>query len=131
MGYNLTLEYGDLSLSWEVEYVDEFEVWWNTLIESEQEDIAAMVGLLEKFGPNLKFPYSSGINKSKFSHMRELRVQHGGRPYRILYAFDPRRVAILLVGGDKTGKDDWYDKFIPIADCLYQEHINLLEREEL
>jgi hypothetical protein len=51
--------------------------------------------------------------------MRELRVQHQGRPYRVLYAFDPRRVAILLIGGDKTGNDRWYEKFVPRADRLY------------
>jgi hypothetical protein len=55
--------------------------------------------------------------------MRELRVQHGGRPYRILYAFDPRRTAILLLGGDKTGNSRWYDEYIPKADAIYEEHL--------
>ena len=59
--------------------------------------------------------------------MRELRVQHKGKPYRILYAFDPLRAAILLIGGDKTGIKDWYEQFIPIADRLYEEHIVELE----
>jgi hypothetical protein len=114
-------------MNWEVEYVDEFEDWWEILTEAEQEDIASVVGLLEIFGPNLKYPHSSVINSAKFSHMRELRIQHKGRPYRILYAFDPRRIAILLIGGDKTGKDNWYEKVIPIADKLYQEHLVSLE----
>jgi len=61
--------------------------------------------------------------------MRELRVQHKGRPYRILYAFDPRRVAILLIGGDKTGDDRWYDRYVPIADRLYEEHLIAVEKE--
>lgn len=55
--------------------------------------------------------------------MRELRIQHGGRPYRVLYAFDPERMALLLLGGDKTGKDRWYEEFIPVADRLYDEHL--------
>ena len=55
--------------------------------------------------------------------MLELRPQHQGRPYRVLYAFDPRRVAILLIGGDKTGNDRWYDIFVPIADRLYSQHL--------
>ena len=59
--------------------------------------------------------------------MRELRIQHKGRPYRVLYAFDPRRVAILLIGGDKTGNNRWYDQFVPIADKLYAEHIATLK----
>jgi hypothetical protein len=58
---------------------------------------------------------------------RELRVQHAGRPYRILYAFDPRRIAILLAGGDKTGDDRWYETFVPIADTLYDRHLATLK----
>jgi len=87
--------------------------------------------LLEQLGPNLGFPHSSGIAGSKHSHMRELRVQHRGDPYRVLYAFDPRRMAILLVGGKKTGDDRWYDTFIPLADKLYDEHLKLLKKEGL
>jgi hypothetical protein len=63
--------------------------------------------------------------------MRELRIQHEGRPYRILYAFDPRRSAILLIGGDKTGNDRWYGEYIPIADRIYDEHIAQLKQEGL
>jgi hypothetical protein len=61
--------------------------------------------------------------------MRELRVQHQGRPYRVLYAFDPRRAALLLIGGDKTGNDRWYEVFVPIADRLYDEHVKQLRDE--
>jgi hypothetical protein len=61
--------------------------------------------------------------------MRELRIQHAGRPYRVLYAFDPRRVAILLIGGDKTGNDRWYEQFVPVADRLYDVHLVLLRKE--
>jgi hypothetical protein len=63
--------------------------------------------------------------------MRELRVQYRGQPYRILYAFDPRRVAILLLGGSKIGGDRWYEKYIPIADSLYDEHLDELRRDGL
>jgi hypothetical protein len=63
--------------------------------------------------------------------MRELRIRHAGRPYRVLYAFDPRRAAILLFGGDKTGNDRWYDEHVPIADRLYDEYLRELEREGL
>jgi hypothetical protein len=61
--------------------------------------------------------------------MRELRIQRKGRPYRILYAFDPRRVAILLIGGDKTGNDRWYEIYLPIGDKLYTEHLKQLKKE--
>ncbi len=114
---------------WDVEYTDELAEWWGDLTESEQESIDSSVRLLEEKRPNLGFPHSSGIEGSKHSHMRELRVQHEGRPYRILYAFDPRRSAILLLGGDKTGDDRWYDVHVPIADELYDTHIETLEKE--
>lgn len=63
--------------------------------------------------------------------MRELRIQHAGRPYRVLYAFDPRRAAILLLGGDKTGQDRWYEQHGPVADDLYDEYLAALMKEGL
>jgi hypothetical protein len=61
--------------------------------------------------------------------MRELRIQHQGRPIRILYAFDPVRNAILLIGGDKTGNKRWYKTHVPIADKLYNQHLAALKDE--
>ena len=115
--------------SWEVEYTDELGEWWSDLSEAEQESIDASVRLLEAKGPHLGFPHSSGIHGSRHSHMRELRVQNEGRPYRILYAFDPRRSAILLLGGDKTGQDRWYLVHVPMADALYDAHLETLKKE--
>ena len=116
-------------MSWNVEYTDEFGTWWATLGQSEQEDISAVVQVLMELGPGLPFPYSSGIEGSKHGDMRELRVQTGGRPIRIFYAFNPVRTAILLIGGDKTGNKRFYKKMVPIADRLYDEHIAELQRE--
>jgi hypothetical protein len=118
-------------MHWDVEYTDEFEVWWASLSESEQESLAASVQLLEARGPGLGFPHSSGINGSKHGRMRELRTQHDGRPLRTLYAFDPRRAAILLIGGDKTGGDRWYEVHVPLADQLYDAHLDQLRKEGL
>jgi hypothetical protein len=118
-------------MTWNIEYTDEFGEWWSTLSIEEQESLDTSVRLLEARGPSLGFPHSSGVNGSKFSHMRELRTQHNGSPYRTLYAFDPRRSAILLIGGDKTGNDRWYDIYIPIADKLYDEHLDELKKEGL
>ncbi len=115
---------------WQVEYTNEFEDWWNTLAKTTQIDIDASVRLLEKLGTSLPFPHSSKITNAKHNHMRELRVQSKGKPIRILYAFDPRRHAILLLGGDKTGKKDWYEKHIPLADVLYKTHLAELEWEK-
>ncbi len=116
-------------MTWEVEYTDDFGEWWHSLTEAEQESLAASVRLLEDRGPALGYPHSSGINGSRHGHMRELRTQHSGLPYRTLYAFDPRRMAILLIGGDKTGDGRWYDVHVPIADRLYDEHLKQLQHE--
>jgi len=118
-------------MTWEIEYTDEFGDWWASLSEAEQEALAASVRLLEERGPALGFPHSSGIKGSKHSHLRELRTQLGGRPLRTLYAFDPQRAAILLIGGDKTGDNRWYDTHVPIADRLYDEHLAQLLKEGL
>jgi hypothetical protein len=120
-----------MQMSWDVEYTHELGEWWSYLTESEQDDIAAMAALLMEKGPQLPFPYSSGIEGSTHSHMRELRVQSGGRPIRIFYAFDPRRTAILLIGGDKTGNDRFYQEMIPVADRLYDQHLDELKKEGL
>jgi hypothetical protein len=119
------------SMAWEAEFTDEFEAWWSALSESEQESVAASVQLLEVRGPQLGFPHSSGISASRHGHMREPRTQHDGRPFRTLYAYDPRRVAILLIGGDKTGDDRWYEVHVPIADRLYDAHLQLIRKEGL
>jgi hypothetical protein len=118
-------------MKWNIEYTNEFEIWWKTLKESEQEDVGSIVRLLEENGAQLKFPFSTGIESSKYSHMRELRVQSQSNPIRVLYAFDPRRTAILLIGGNKKGNTRWYDVYVPIADKLYEEYIRELKREGL
>lgn len=118
-------------MAYEVEVTDEWLAWYEDLTELQQNEIAAAIGLLERQGPHLPFPYSSGISSSRHSHMRELRIQIRGRPFRTLYAFDPRRVAILLIGGDKTGEDRWYEEFVPQADDLYDEHLRILREEGL
>ncbi|HLG59374.1 MAG TPA: type II toxin-antitoxin system RelE/ParE family toxin [Vicinamibacterales bacterium] len=115
---------------WEVEFTDEFGTWWDGLTADEQESVAFSVGLLGDNGPMLEHPHSSGIAISKHSHMRELRVQHQGRPYRVLYAFDPRRAAILLIGGEKTGSGNrWYEEFVPVADRIYDAHLAALKAD--
>jgi hypothetical protein len=117
-------------VEWLVESTDEFGSWWDELGEAERISIDAHVRKLEQRGPNLPFPYSSGITGSRHAHMRELRVQSGGKPLRLFYAFDPRRAAILLIGGDKTGDKRFYDRMFPVADALYDEHLAELKKEK-
>ena len=117
-------------MTWEVEFTNEFEAWWTDQPEGVQISIDAVVQLLEALGPQLPHPHSSDIRGWKYGRMRELRVQHKGEPYRILYAFDPRRVAILLIGGNKGGNKRWYETQVPLADKLLTEHLETLKREE-
>lgn len=112
-----------------MEFTDEFQAWWDSLSEDEQDDVAVSVRHLEEFGPALGFPHSSKVVTSRFPQMRELRTQSKGRPLRTLYAFDPRRTAVLLIGGDKTGDDRWYATFVPVADRLFDEHLKELRKE--
>jgi hypothetical protein len=88
-----------------------------------------MYGRFCVFTEDLPYPMSSGVSGSRHSHMRELRVQVHGKPFRVLYAFNPRRTVILLVGGDKTGDDRWYEVNIPEADKLYDQHLQDLKNE--
>ncbi len=112
---------------WEVEFSDEFERWWQILTDSEQESVVASVTLLRQMGPMLGRPHVDTLKGSCHSNMKELRTQHHGRPLRTLFAFDPRRCAILLIGGDKTGDKRFYKRMIPLADKLYNEHLQDLD----
>lgn len=116
---------------WDIEYTDEFEQWWQTLTEQEQIDVTATVGLLERIGPQLSRPHADAVKDSKHSNMKELRTQSQGRPLRTFYAFDPRRSAILLIGGDKTGDNRFYEKMIPLADRLYDHYLKELKEQGL
>ena len=116
-------------MTWEIEFTDEFGEWWDILTAEEQESVNGYVEMLEGAGPALTRPYADTINGSKYHNMRELRVQHQGRPYRVLYAFDPRRTGVLLIGGDKTGKIRWYEEFVPKADAIYAHHLREIEKK--
>lgn len=114
---------------WEVEYTDEFGNWWDGLSADEQESVTASVDLLAIAGPQLGRPHVDTVKSSRHSNMKELRVQHRGRPIRIFFAFDPRRIGILLIGGDKTGDKRFYERMIPAADRLYDDHLREMESE--
>ena len=120
-----------ITTTWEVEGTDEFADWFDGLTLEEARRVVAAVSLLEKWGPRLGFPHSSKVQGARHGHMRELRIQYAGRPYRVLYAFDPRRMAILLLGGDKTGDDRWYEVNVPLADELYDQYLIELAKEGL
>jgi hypothetical protein len=113
---------------WEVEYTNEFAEWWENLEERNQDFLTAAVDKLEEKGPALGRPLVDTIEGSRHPNMKELRPPGGN--IRVLFAFDPRRTAILLIGGDKTGRwQEWYDETIPVADELYDTHLEELQTE--
>lgn len=116
---------------WNVEYTDEFHLWWETLSPAEQSSLEAGVQMLERFGPSLSRPHADTVKGSRHSNMKELRTQSQGRPLRTFFAFDPRRQAILLIGGDKSGDDRFYERMIPLADRLYDDYLRALREEGL
>ena len=116
-------------MQWKTVGTHQFEKWFDGLTEDEREGVIAKVDLLAQWGPQLDHPHTSKIFGSRHGHMRELRIQHAGRPYRVLYAFDPLRRAILLLGGDKSGHKRWYEVNVPIADRLYDVVLEQLRTE--
>lgn len=111
---------------WDVEFTDEFEAWWDTLSVDEQQAIDAAVRVLEQREPGLGRPLVDSVAGSRHQNMKELRVG----TIRILFAFDPRRAAILLIGGDKRDRwQEFYERMIPLADDLFDEHLAALERD--
>ncbi|WP_163836090.1 type II toxin-antitoxin system RelE/ParE family toxin [Spartinivicinus ruber] len=114
---------------WKVVTVDEFDQWFLGLNEAEQVSVLTVIKLLEVRGPELGRPYADTLESTKeVKNLKELRTQHQGRPYRIFFAFDPKRQAVLLCGGDKTGDKRFYKRMIPIAEGEFLKH---LEKEEL
>jgi hypothetical protein len=113
---------------WEIEYTDQFEVWWDSLTEDEQERVAEGVTALEMAGPSLGRPWVDTVKGSQHQKMKELRPRSGN--LRILFAFDRRRTGILLIGGDKANDwSGWYERMIPVADDLYDEHVREIAKD--
>ncbi len=114
----------------QVNFSDPFEAWWRSLERDLQKAIAAYIGLLRAYGPQLGRPYADTLKGSKIGNMKELRIPYRGEPYRILYAFDPKREALLILGGNKANDKRWYQKMIPRAERIYAEHLKQLEERD-
>ncbi len=120
---------GYIKSMWKIEYTDEFGEWWESISAGEQVSLDASIRLLELLGPRLSRPHADTMKGSRHKNMKELRTQCEGRPLRSFFAFDPRRMAILLIGGDKTGDDQFYERMLPQADKLYDNHLQELSEE--
>jgi len=117
-------------MEWTVLFDDDFAAWLDTVDEALRIKIAAHVELIEKVGPNLGRPKVDGVKESTYPNMKELRIQYRGAPWRILFAFDPERNAVFLVGGNKGPDARWYVKNIPIADKRFGRHLESLNRKK-
>ena len=118
-------------MTWDVEITDECRDWYRGLSDAEAEAVNAAVDLLEEQGPTLGRPTVAEIDtsKEKGSHLHNLKELRAGT-MRVLFLFDPRRSAILLVGGNKAGNwERWYREAIPQAERLYEEYLGDLKRE--
>ena len=116
--------------SWKIIETETFRVWFKSLDTAAKEDIYAAALVLAQFGPSLGRPRVDVLQGSAFSNMKELRVPSNGRPFRIAFAFDPDREAILLCGGDKTGDKRFYETLLKKADELFGAHLKELENEK-
>ena len=118
----------DSQVAWEIEFTAQAQDWFMALDADDAERIAAAVDELERRGPALGRPFVDSITGSRHHNMKELR-SIGGH-LRALFAFDPRRRAIVLLGGDKTNDwSGWYERNVPLADDIYDEHLRSLGKE--
>lgn len=108
---------------WNVIFSSYFNEWFSGLTTDEQDSIYHALKLLEQLGPQLGRPSADTLQGSQLSNLKELRIQHDGRPYRAFYAFDPIRQAVMLCGGDKTGDKRFYKKMIPLAEQIYADYL--------
>lgn len=111
-------------VTYEVIVLDECVTWWATLTDKQQDELAGRIELLERHGPSLGRPVVGTITGSSLANMKELRARSEGADLRVLFIFDPLRRAVLLLGGDKTGRwSEWYRRAIPEAERLYQDYL--------
>jgi hypothetical protein len=118
--------------SWTVEFHHEFDPEFDALAEAVQDELLAQLKLLEKVGPRLGRPRVDTLNGSAHANMKELRFAADNGQWRAAFAFDPRRRAIVLVAGDKSGGNEkrFYKQLIAKADQRFTVHCQRLEQEE-
>ena len=118
-------------MMWAVLLHDAFDAELNDLPEAVQDEVLAHMGLLKQFSPALGRPRVDTLKGSRHSNMKELRFDAADGVWRIAFAFDPKRQAILLVGGDKSGGSEkrFYRQLIKKADARFDEHVTRVEKE--
>src|SRR5450631_416952 len=112
-------------MTWQVVFAPEFEPEFDALDPTVQDELLAQAGLLERLGPRLGRPRVDTLTGSKHANMKELRFDADGGVWRVAFAFDPAREAILLVAGDKSGGGEarFYRALIAKADARWERHL--------
>lgn len=113
-------------MKWKVAFHPEFLEEFLSFPEPLQDNLLAKSILLEAYGPQLGRPHSDVLQGSSFANMKELRLEVKGAQWRVAYAFNPRRTAVLLLAGNKTGQNQirFYQKLIQKADRRFRDHLN-------
>ena len=110
-------------MPYELVLLDDFAAWLDEQEEDRRIKILGHLDLLEERGPLLGRPYVDTLKGSKIQNLKELRVQHKTEPIRILFAFDPKQQAVIILGGSKQADKRWYDTNIPVAEKMFFEHL--------
>lgn len=116
-------------MDWRVVFTEEYQAWLATLDSAAREDLRASIEVLRQYGPQTPRPHVDTLKGSRHANLKELRTQSRGRPLRSLFAFDPERRAVVLIGGDKTGDKRFYERMIPLAEALLDRHLEELKEE--
>ncbi|WP_435952957.1 type II toxin-antitoxin system RelE/ParE family toxin [Dryocola sp. BD626] len=116
-------------MTWTVITTPRFDEWYHEQNEALQDRVLHSLGCLQFLGPLLSRPYADSVKGSRFSNMKELRVQYCGRPLRVFYAFDFARQAILLCAGDKSNDKRFYETMIAVADSEFAKWLELREEQ--
>jgi hypothetical protein len=119
-------------MPWEIRFDDAFEAEFDQLPEGVQDELLARIKVLEQFGPRLGRPQVDTLNGSKHANMKELRFNCEDGVWRVAFAFDPKREAVLLVAGDKAGANQrkFYENLIATADKRFDTHLAKLKEEK-
>jgi hypothetical protein len=117
-------------MTWTVLFHDAFDAEFEALVDELQDELLAHAKLLAAFGPDLGRPTVDTLKGSRRTNMKELRFSWNGQVWRVAFAFDPQRQAILLVGGDKGGADQrrFYKRLLTVADARYDDHLVTLSQ---
>ncbi|MBK0004532.1 type II toxin-antitoxin system RelE/ParE family toxin [Erwinia sp. S38] len=115
---------------WTIKTTDRFDRWFTSLNDTDRASVLAALLVLREKGPGLSRPYADTLKGSRYSNMKELRIQSRGNPIRAFFAFDPARTGIVLCADNKVGSEKrFYDEMLPVADWEFTNWLNTLKKE--